>query len=85
MPQETGAGVSRPARNAVEVDVSSTDHVFTAITAGIYVGGAGVLEVDMAGDGLNVEFTVPAGALLPIQCRKVLTANTTATGIVGLF
>ncbi len=72
------------AREAEVVDASSTDHVFTYESAAIYVGGAGVLEVDMAGSGSAIVFTCPAGALLPIACRKVLNANTTATLIVAL-
>ena len=72
------------ARDAEVLDVSSTDAVLTYETAAVYVGGAGVLEVDMAGAGEAVVFTCPAGALLPIAVRKVLNANTTATLIVAL-
>jgi hypothetical protein len=74
-----------PARSAVAVDVSSTDQALTYESRGVYVGGAGILEVDMAGSGSAVQFTCSAGALLPIQVRKVLNANTTATQIVALY
>lgn len=51
---------------------------------GLYVGGAGVLVVVTLN---NVEVTfggVPAGAILPIQVRRVKVTGTTATLIVGL-
>ena len=75
----------KPVRNAVAVDVSAADQTMEVVTAGVYVGGAGVLEVNMAGVGAAVVFTCPAGALLPIQVTKILTANTTATLIVALY
>lgn len=54
------------------------------LTRGIYVGGSGDLTVEME-RGEQVTFTsVPAGALLPLQLRKVTTA-TTATSLIGLY
>lgn len=85
MAVETSAGVMKPARSAETVDVSAADQTLAAISKGIYVGGAGVLEVDMAGAGSAIVFTCQAGAILPIQVRKVLNANTTATLIVALY
>lgn len=50
---------------------------------GLYVGGAGNVEVVTA-KGTTVVFSgVPAGAFLPIAVSKVLAANTTATLILG--
>ena len=74
-----------PARSAVLVDVSAADQDISPDSRGIYVGGAGILEVNMADDGEAIVFTCPAGTLLPIQCRTILNANTTATLIVALF
>ena len=81
------AGKIRPADQAEVVDVSSTDHPITLAgsTSAIYVGGAGVLEVNMEKGKAGVLFTCPAGTLLPIQVTKILNANTTATLIVALY
>lgn len=72
------------AREAEAVDVSASDYEPTYETAAVFVGGAGVIKVDMAGSGSAVQFTVPAGALLPIAVTKIYNADTTATLIVAL-
>lgn len=74
-----------PARAAVAVDVSVSDQALSPNSRGIYIGGAGTLEVLMADDSVAVQFEVASGTLLPIQCKKVLNANTTATLIVALL
>lgn len=55
----------------------------------LYVGATGDLKVIMAAskdDAVTVTYVgVPAGALLPIQVRRVLSTGTTATSIVALF
>tara|TARA_R100001530_G_scaffold60360_2_gene43605 strand:- start:1024 stop:1506 length:483 start_codon:yes stop_codon:yes gene_type:complete len=55
----------------------------------LYVGGAGIVSVIMAGDkdsGVTTDFAgVPAGAFLPIQAVQVATTTTTATDIVALW
>jgi hypothetical protein len=54
----------------------------------LYVGGAGnVLVVPY---GRNSDATVlftaaPAGSMLPVLCKQVLAAATTATQLVGIF
>jgi hypothetical protein len=52
----------------------------------VFVGGAGVVAViPSKGDGTTVvEFTVPAGGMVPVRCKKVMSANTTATLMVGV-
>jgi hypothetical protein len=57
----------------------------------LWVGGAGNLSIIAAGDqsangsGTAVTITgVPAGTIIPIAVKKVMTA-TTATAIVGLI
>jgi uncharacterized protein YabE (DUF348 family) len=57
----------------------------TANVRAIYVGGAGNLTVQMAGDASQVTFTaVSVGTLLPIQVSRVLATGTTATLLIGL-
>ena len=53
---------------------------------GLYVGGAGNLNVVMNEDGETPTlFTaIPAGTLLPISVKRVLSTSTTATAIVAL-
>jgi hypothetical protein len=51
---------------------------------GLYIGGAGNVAARML-DGSVVTFSaVPAGTLLPVQCDRVMSTNTTATLIIGL-
>lgn len=57
-------------------------------TRGVYVGTAGNLSVIFASDiGTTAVLfkNVPAGTLLPICVRRVRSALTTATDIVGLY
>lgn len=51
----------------------------------LYVGGAGSLNVILAGDTANTSFAaVPAGTTLWISVSCVHATGTTATNIVGL-
>lgn len=76
-----------PSGIAEAVDVSATNWTPAAgqSTAGVYVGGAGIIKVDFESLGTAIQLTVPAGALLPIQVTKIYNADTTATLIVALF
>jgi len=57
----------------------------TSTARAIWVGGAGNMVVQMAGDAGQVTFSgIPAGTLLPIQVSRVLNTLTTATLIIGL-
>ena len=70
--------------NAEAVDISSTDHQFAHPSA-LYVGGSGIVIVDMAGNGSSVTLNAAvAGQVLPIFVHKVKKAGTTATSMVGL-
>lgn len=51
----------------------------------VYVGGTGDVAV-LTAKGTTITFpSVPAGALLPIKCQKIMSTNTTATDMVALF
>jgi hypothetical protein len=54
-----------------------------AATHGIYVGGAGTVVVG-GQNGVDVTFTVPAGAVLPVEALYI-RATSTATGMVALY
>ena len=51
----------------------------------LYVGAAGNLNVLTAGGDTIVFTGVLAGTFLPVQVVRVLSASTTATGIIGLW
>lgn len=74
---------SQPASLFFEVTKHDTNEL-TYVTRGLYVGGAGTVEaVDV--DGTAATFVgVPAGTILPIRAKKVMSTGTTATSIVAL-
>lgn len=58
--------------------------VFSPPAVGLYVGATGNVTVTTAA-GSTVTFpSVPAGAILPVQCRQVRATGTTASSIVAL-
>jgi hypothetical protein len=62
-------------------DSSELAHVVRAI----YVGGGGDVAIVCEDNASPVTFVaVPAGQILPVRVRKVLSTGTTATDIVGL-
>lgn len=74
-----------PADRAVAVTPDNSNDLADP-TRGIWVGGAGNLNVDMLGDGSTVLFSgIQAGTLLPIRVRRIRSTNTTATLIVALY
>jgi hypothetical protein len=59
---------------------------FATMTRGLYVGGAGAVAVLGWEDSAAVTFAaVPAGTILPVRVKKVMSTNTTATNIVALY
>jgi hypothetical protein len=63
----------------------SDSTAFSRPTKYLYVGGTGNLTV-IDGAGNSVLFqSVPAGAVLPIACTKVMSTGTAATKIVAMF
>ena len=64
--------------------ITPGDDEFSVVTRGVFVGGAGSVVAQLAGDSSTVTFSgVPAGAVLPIRAKKI-TAASTATNMVGL-
>lgn len=73
---------SGSARNAFLV--TKSDSTIVNCRA-VYVGGAGDLAImPLDGSTAVTLSAVPAGALLPIACAKIMSTNTTATLIVAL-
>lgn len=54
-------------------------------TKGLYITGAGNVNVNLAGGGTAVLTSLVAGQILPIAVTRVLSTSTTATGILGLM
>ena len=52
---------------------------------GLYVGGAGDVEIDTVGRETVIVSGVPEGTVLPIRVARVRAANTTATAILALW
>ena len=67
------------------VSITAADADLTDVVNALYVGGTGTLVLTAADDSAAVTLTaVPAGAIIPIQVKRVAAAST-ATGIVGLL
>lgn len=67
------------------ISKSDTDEL-TYVVRGIYVGGAGDLALKMRGDTNAVVYKGrPAGSILPGYFVQVMSTNTTATDIVGVY
>lgn len=72
-----------PARQAFVVTPDNATDLKNT-TRGVWVGGAGNLNVDMA-NGDTVLFSgIAAGTFLPIQVKRIRSTSTTATLIVAL-
>lgn len=66
----------------------NTNDATARIFSGIYVGGAGIVQVKVAGNDdaiASVPFTAAAGDIIPIRGVRVLTTGTTATFMVALY
>lgn len=67
------------------VTPSDTVDLGNGPTAGLYVTGAGNVNVQLAGGGTAVLTSLAAGQLLPVAVTRVLSTSTTATGIFALY
>jgi hypothetical protein len=52
---------------------------------GIYVTGAGNVNVNLAGGGTAVLTGLSAGQIVDINATRILSTSTTATGIYALY
>ncbi len=53
---------------------------------GLYVGGAGNVQVDTGrGDKAVLFSNIPAGSIIPLVITKVYSTNTSATNMVGFI
>ena len=64
----------------------SDSTVYSPALSGLWVGGVGDVALLLAGDDTPVTFTaVAAGSFLPFMIKKVMSANTSATLMVGVW
>lgn len=50
----------------------------------VYCGSAGTI-VAIDADGTSVSYSVAAGDILPVPCKRVNATGTTVTPIIGLY
>lgn len=81
--QDKIGGLSDPYREAFAV--TPADGADLALyTRGIWVGGAGNINLDTVGGNTILISGIQAGTLLPIRAKRIRSTSTTATLIVGL-
>lgn len=56
-----------------------------AATLALYVGGAGNLELELSSGATVTLNSVVAGTVYPLSAVNVVSAGTTATGLVALY
>lgn len=78
------AAEAAPARSWKPITPSNTDNL-PAGCRGIYVGGAGNVELCGDDDVLSVFTAVPIGTFMPCGPKRVNAALTTATFLVALY
>ncbi|CAB4182498.1 hypothetical protein UFOVP1077_8 [uncultured Caudovirales phage] len=65
-------------------EVAATDVDYTTEST-IYVGGAGNVTVTPLGNEVDVTFIMPAGSVIPVRVKRVLSSGLTATGLVRIW
>ena len=74
------------ARQVRLITKSDTAELPLGTCRALWIGGAGDVAVIAEGDTAAVTISgVTAGSIVPIKCKKVMSANTTATLIVALY
>ena len=74
-------GISGPAPCAIPIAVDTE----ISATRGVYVGGAGDLNVNMVDGPSLIFYAVAAGTVYPFRVTQALSASTTATSLVALY
>lgn len=81
----SGMGDTDPANNLRAVTKSDTDDM-TTFSRALYIGTAGDVALIASADSAAVTLVgVPAGTVLPISAKRVMSTGTTADDIVALY
>lgn len=72
-----------PPYTSEDVDISSADHTFRLSPTGIYVGTAGDVVAQLAGDETPRTWKAPQGMLIG-RFVRVVKAGTTAADMIGV-
>ena len=79
------SAITAPAPSAAAIVPSDTVNLESR-SRGIYIGAAGDISAQMAGEGGAVLFTgLVAGSILPIRVIRVNVTSTTASNLVALY
>jgi hypothetical protein len=70
---------------ALDAEAITNDVAFSRACRGIYVGVAGIINLELEDGGTVVFKGAAAGSVIPIRAVKVLAATTTATDLVALL
>lgn len=76
--------LSSPAINGQTI-APSNSNLLTNVTRAIYVGSVGDVAIEFVSGAQVTLQAVPSGTILPVRAQKVLSSNTTATGLIGLW
>lgn len=76
-----------PAQGAFDAFAEKNDgaDLATSWTRAIYTGSGGDIKVTMIDESVVTFTAVPAGAILPIQIRRLWSTGTEATDVIGLI
>ena len=80
-PRQTAA----PASGGMAITKSDTVDFAKGECRGIYVGGAGDVNVVFRDGSVAVFSSVPAGSILPVFATRVNSASTSATVMLALY
>jgi hypothetical protein len=67
------------------INFSNPSNAAVPITAVVYVGGAGNVQVQTAQNETVLFSGLNAGTVIPVQVVRVFSSNTTATNLVGIY
>ena len=81
----SGIGLTHPAAYVVAITPSDTTDFTGGVCRGIYVGVTGNINfVDPTGTA-NLLYNCQAGSVLPMQCIRINSTNTTASQLKALY
>lgn len=79
------SGLTSPTRNAFSITPHATDEL-PFVPREIYVGTGGDVEfVAVDSEDAVILKNVPVGARLPYRAKRIISTNTTATDLVGVY